>query len=390
MISVSEARDTLLQLTREMEIEYVPLAQAAGRVLAQAVSARRDQPPFSASAMDGYAVKADEVELHAMFQVIGEAAAGHRFDGTVQPGQAVRIFTGAPVPEGADFVVIQEDVSRKKDLITILDAPGKSSNIRPQGGDFQCGQTIAAPRVLRPADIALMASMNIPEVPVRRRPVVALISTGDELVMPGGSPGPDQIIASNTFGLKAMLEDFGAQARILPIAEDNEASLRMAFSLAKGADLVVTIGGASVGDHDLVAKVAVDLGMERAFYKVAMRPGKPLMAGRIKGQAMVGLPGNPVSAMVCGHVFLCPMVNSMLGLPPLEQEIKTASLTHPLDANGPREHYMRAQVAADGIRVFENQDSSLLTILSTANALAIRPPNAPEQAVGDTLHYIEI
>lgn len=390
MISVSEARDTLLQLTREMEIEYVPLAQASGRVLAQEVSARRDQPPFCASAMDGYAIKADEVELHAMFQVIGEAAAGHRFEGTVQPGQAVRIFTGAPIPEGADFVVIQEDVSRKKDLITILDAPGTSNNIRPRGGDFQCGQSLAAPRVLRPADIALMASMNIAELPVRRRPVVALISTGDELVMPGGTPGPDQIIASNTFGLKAMLEEFGAQARILPIAEDTEASLRMAFSLARDADLVVTIGGASVGDHDMVAKVAVDLGMERAFYKVAMRPGKPLMAGRILGQAMVGLPGNPVSAMVCGHVFLRPMVQNMLGLPPLGQEVKSTRLSHDLGSNGPREHYMRAEITATGIRVFGNQDSSLLTVLSTANALVIRPPNDPARAVGDTLNYIEI
>ncbi len=390
MISVSDARSALLQLTQKMEVERVPLAQAAGRVLAQEVSARRDQPPFSASAMDGYAVKAAEVELHAMFQVIGEAAAGHRFVGTLQAGQAVRIFTGAPVPQGADFVVIQEDVGRKKDLITILNQPGTSTNIRPLGGDFRQGQALTAPRVLRPADVALLASMNIPEVPVRRRPAVALISTGDELVMPGDTPGPDQIIASNTFGLKAMLDECGADTRILPIAKDKISSLRMAFSLAATADLVVTIGGASVGDHDLVAQVAADLGMERSFYKVAMRPGKPLMAGRLGDIPMVGLPGNPVSAMVCGHIFLLPMIRNMLGLNAETKQIATARLTHALVANGPREHYMRADVIEDEISVFDNQDSSLLTVLSSANALLVRPPNDPARQAGETLGYLPI
>ncbi|WP_083097618.1 gephyrin-like molybdotransferase Glp [Pseudophaeobacter leonis] len=390
MISVSDARSALLQLTQQMEVEHVPLAQAAGRVLAQEVSARRDQPPFSASAMDGYAVNAAEVELHAMFQVIGEAAAGHLFVGKLQAGPAVRSFTGAPVPQGADFVVIQEDVGRKKDLITILNQPGTSTKIRPLGGDFRQGQALTAPRVLRPADVALLASMNIPEVPVRRRPVVALISTGDELVMPGDTPGPDQIIASNTFGLKAMLDESGADTRILPIAKDKISSLRMAFSLATTADLVVTIGGASVGDHDLVAQVAADLGMERSFYKVAMRPGKPLMAGRMDGIPMVGLPGNPVSAMVCGHIFLLPMIRNMLGLGIAPKQIATAHLTHALAANGPREHYMRAEVIEDEISVFYNQDSSLLTVLSSANALLVRPPNDPARQAGEPLGYLPI
>ncbi|WP_417714302.1 gephyrin-like molybdotransferase Glp [Pseudophaeobacter arcticus] len=390
MISVSEARAALLQLSSVTEVEQVPLAQASGRVLAQPVSATRDQPPFSASAMDGYALKRHEVELHAMFQVIGEAAAGHRFDGTLKAGQAVRIFTGAPVPDGADFVVIQEDVGRKKDLITILNQPGDSDNIRPRGGDFSIGQTVNAPRLLRASDVALLAAMNIPVVPVFRRPVVALISTGDELVMPGGTPGPDQIIASNTFGLKAMLEEFGAEVRILPIAKDNEPSLKMAFSLARDVDLVVTIGGASVGDHDLVAKVSADLGMERSFYKVAMRPGKPLMAGRMGKTAMVGLPGNPVSAMVCGHIFLRPMIQNMLGLQPGVEPLQTATLTHELAANGPREHYMRATVAAGAVTVSPAQDSSLLTVLADANALLILPPNAPAQRPGETLQYLSI
>lgn len=390
MISVSEARAALFQLSSVTEVEQVPLAQANGRVLAQPVSATRDQPPFSASAMDGYALKRHEVELHAMFQVIGEAAAGHRFDGLLKAGQAVRIFTGAPVPDGADFVVIQEDVGRKKDLITILNQPGDSDNIRPRGGDFSIGQTVNAPRLLRASDVALLAAMNIPVVPVFRRPVVALISTGDELVMPGGTPGPDQIIASNTFGLKAMLEEFGAEVRILPIAKDNEPSLKMAFSLARDVDLVVTIGGASVGDHDLVAKVSADLGMERSFYKVAMRPGKPLMAGRMGKTAMVGLPGNPVSAMVCGHIFLRPMIQNMLGLQPGVEPLQTATLTHELAANGPREHYMRATVAAGKVTVSPAQDSSLLTVLADANALLILPPNAPAQRPGETLQYLPI
>ena len=390
MIPVSVARTLLLGLVRQLETEEVPLAEAAGRVLAREVQARRDQPPFSASAMDGYAVNAAEVELHAMFKVIGEAAAGHAFNGRVGAGQAVRIFTGAPVPEGASFVVIQEDVTRSGDLITITDAPGSNSNIRPRGGDFKNGQTVSAPKLLNAADIALLAAMNIPAVPVTRRPDVALISTGDELVMPGGTPGPDQIIASNTFGLKAMLEGFGARARILPIARDTEGSLRTAFELAKGADLVVTIGGASVGDHDLVGKVAADLGMERSFYKVAMRPGKPLMAGRMNAAAMVGLPGNPVSAMVCGHVFLAPMIRTMLGLSSDAQELRTATLAAPLPENGPREHYMRAQAGNGQLSAFDNQDSSLLTVLADANALLVRPPRDRARNAGETVQYLPV
>ncbi|MEW2914396.1 gephyrin-like molybdotransferase Glp [Leisingera sp. JC11] len=390
MIPVSEARAHLLALVSQLETEEVPLDQAAGRVLARDVQARRDQPPFSASAMDGYAVNAAEVELHAMFKVIGEAAAGHAFSGRVGAGQTVRIFTGAPVPEGASFVVIQEDVTRNGDLITITDEPGGNHNIRPRGGDFTDGQTVTAPKLLTPADIALLAAMNIPSVPVTRRPEVALISTGDELVMPGGTPGPDQIIASNTFGLKAMLEDLGACARILPIARDTESSLRTAFELAEGADLVVTIGGASVGDHDLVGKVAQDLGMERSFYKVAMRPGKPLMAGRMGAAAMVGLPGNPVSAMVCGHVFLAPVIRTMLGLPAEAAQLRTAGLAAALPENGPREHYMRAKVENGRLTAFENQDSSLLTVLADANALLVRPPSDGARAVGETVQYLSV
>ena len=391
MITVDEARARLFELAPAMPVEEVPLAEAAGRVLARDLAARRDQPPFAASSMDGYAVKAAEVELHAMFKLIGEAAAGRRFDGRVGAGQAVRIFTGAPMPEGADFVVIQEDVSHSGDLITIVNAPGAKSNVRPAGADFRAGDSVRGPRLLRPADIALLAAMNIDRVPVMRRPVVALISTGDELVMPGEDPGPDQIIASNTFGLKAMLEDLGAHARILPIARDSIASLTTAFELAEGADLVVTIGGASVGDHDLVGRVAGELGMERAFYKVRMRPGKPLMAGRLNGAAMVGLPGNPVSAMVCGRVFVAPMIRAMLGLGEAAPTLLRAPLAGDIAANGPREHYMRARIEADGrIAVSENQDSSLLTVLSASNALVRRPPDDPARAPGEMIDYLSI
>jgi len=389
MITVDEALDALFALVTPLPGEEVPLAEAVGRVLARDLAARRDQPPFAASAMDGYGVREEEARPGAVFTVIGEAAAGHGFDGVVNPGQAVRIFTGAPLPEGASRVIIQEDVTRNGDQITLNDNLDPKPHIRPKGCDFRIGEMMGAPRVLRPADIALLASMNNATVPVTRRPVVALISTGDELVMPGETPGPDQIIASNTFGLKALLEGHGARARILPIARDNIPSLETAFGLAAGADLVVTIGGASVGDHDLVGQVAGQMGMDRAFYKVAMRPGKPLMAGRMNGAAMVGLPGNPVSAMVCGQVFLAPMIRAMLGLGAQRSSRLTARLAAPLPQNGPREHYMRARLTPEGLVAETRQDSSLLSVLAEADALLVRPVNDPARAVGDKVEYLD-
>lgn len=390
MIPVSEALDHLFALADPIDAETVPLRAATGHILAEPVSARSTQPPFPASSMDGYALKAIEADLHAQFKVVGESAAGHRWDGTLGAGQAVRIFTGAPVPDGADKVVIQEDVTRTGNLISITDDPGPKDNIRPAGVDFEQGMVIDAPRRLSPGDIALLASMNIPEVPVRRAPVVALISTGDELVVPGETPGPDQIIASNTFGLAAMLEQVGARTRILPIARDTESSLQTVFGLTQGADLIVTIGGASVGDHDLVAGVAAKLGMEQAFYKVAMRPGKPLMAGRLNGTPIVGLPGNPVSAMVCGAVFLTPMLNAMLGLGRAPTPRLSMPLSAPLGKNGPREHYMRAIVSDGTVADAGAQDSSLLSVLARANALIVRPPHDPERDVGDPVGVITL
>ena len=390
MTSVDEALSHLFSLVAPLEAGSVPLQDACGRVLAETVTARRDQPPFSASAMDGYAVQSSDAVPGARLSVIGEAAAGHGFAGGLSQSQAVRIFTGAPVPEGADRVVIQEDVAREGNTITLGNQLDDGPHIRRKGTDFSVGDAMKAPRRLTPSDVALLAAMNVPRVMVARKPVVALISTGDELVMPGEDPGPDQIIASNTFGLKAMLEQLGASARLLPIARDNTASLETAFDLAEGADLVVTIGGASVGDHDLVGDVAASLGMERSFYKVRMRPGKPLMAGRMGQAAMVGLPGNPVSAMVCGHVFLAPMIRLMLGLGAAPAPRRSARLAQDIDKGGPREHYMRATVADGTILAEDRQDSSLLSVLARANALMIRPPDDAPRAKGETIEYIPI
>ncbi len=390
MITVEEALTHLFALVAPLETEHVDLNAASGRVLSKDVTARRDQPPFAASAMDGYAVPTGDATPGATLTVIGEAAAGHSYAGHIGPGQAARIFTGAPLPEGADWVVIQEDVTRSGNTITLSDRLETKSHVRPAGADFKTGDKITAPRLLSPSDIALLAAMNIPKVPVTRKPVVAIIATGDELVQPGEEPGPDQIIASNSHGLAALVAENGAAARLLPIAHDNAPALRLAFDLASDADLIVTIGGASVGDHDLVGEIAQDQGMERAFYKIAMRPGKPLMAGRMGPATMIGLPGNPVSAMVCGHVFLLPVIRKMLGLPAAPAPRQTAKLAGNISVNGPREHYMRARLDADGVTVFDRQDSSLLTVLSDANCLVVRPVNDGPRHAGQDVEIIHL
>jgi len=390
MISVADALAQLFALVSPLAAEEVPLTQANGRVLAQDVFATRNQPPFAASAMDGYAVNGASIEPGQTYDVIGEAAAGHKWQGTVGPAQTVRIFTGAPLPAGTDHVIIQENVTCVGHTITVDDSPNDTSYVRPAGGDFKTGDTIKAPRILTPSDIALLAAMNIARVPVTRRPVVAIIATGDELVQPGENPADDQIIASNSYGLSALVQNLGAKARLLPIARDNQPALKLAFDLAASADLIVTIGGASVGDHDLVGAVAQTKGMERSFYKVAMRPGKPLMAGRMGKAAMIGLPGNPVSAMVCGHVFLAPVIRKMLGLSQDAAKRETCTLAKDAPQNGPREHYMRAQVTTDGVTIFDRQDSALLTVLTGANCLAVRPINDPARKSGETIEIIRL
>ena len=394
MISVDEALGRLFALCVPVGTETVPLRRAAGRVLAAPVVARLTQPPFAASAMDGYAIREADHRAGAVLNVIGESAAGKGFSGIVGPGEAVRIFTGAPVPRGAERVVLQEDVARSGDAITLGGRLEEGANIRAAGQDFSAGDRIEAPRLLTATDLALIAAMNVAEVTVARRPVVALLATGNELVMPGEAPGPDQIIASNSFALAALAEAAGAEVRMLPIARDDAESLRFTLGLAEGADLIVTIGGASVGDHDLVGPVTEAMGMERSFYKIAMRPGKPLMAGRLGASALLGLPGNPVSSVVCGHIFMIPMLRAMQGLPPAPAPLRRARLARPVTANGPRAHYMRARVetAGDGPRItpFERQDSALLSVLAEANALLVRPVGDAARLQGTEVDYIPL
>jgi molybdopterin molybdotransferase len=394
VISVEAALDHLFRLAPLMPTEVIDLRQAAGRVLAADVMSARDQPPFPASAMDGYAIRDADHRAGQTLAVTGSSAAGARFAGPLAAGQAVRIFTGAPVPEGADRVVLQEDVARDGDRIMLGDRLETATHIRPAGQDFRAGDRVAAPRLLKSQDLALIAAMNAGRVTVARRPVVALIATGDELVMPGEDPGPDQIIASNSFALAAMAEGAGAEVRMLPIARDQPKALRFLLNLASDADIIVTIGGASVGEHDLVARIAGEMGMDLAFHKIAMRPGKPLLAGRLGGSLMIGLPGNPVSAIVCGHLFLLPVIRAMQGLPQLPAPTMTAVLAADVEANGPRAHYMRARLETTSgvtrIRPFERQDSALLSVLSGADALLIRPIGDAARAAGEMMNYVPL
>jgi molybdopterin molybdotransferase len=390
VISVDAALAQVFALAPAPVSESVPLRAAAHRVLLGEARAGRDQPPFAASAMDGYAIAAETALPGASFRVIGTAAAGAAHAGRVGAGEAVRIFTGAPVPEGATRVVIQENVTATDDRIILGPDAGGQTNIRPAGADFRAGDTLSGPRRLRAVDLARLAAMNLAEVTVARRPEVALIATGDELVMPGEMPRDDQIVASNAFALAAMVEEAGGGARMLPIARDTDWSLRAAFTAASDADVIVTIGGASVGDHDLVGPVAREMGLDLAFHRIAMRPGKPLMAGRMGTSVMLGLPGNPVSAIVCARLFLLPLLDAMQGLPARPAPRRQASLTAPLAPNGPREHYMRAVVDAQGIRAFDRQDSSLLSVLSEANALLVRPIGDVPRAAGEIVDYLPL
>ncbi len=391
MMTVEEALARLLALAAPLPTETVALRQAAGRYLAAPAIASRDQPPFPASAMDGYAVQGDPAP-GASFAVAGEAGAGHAYSGAIGSGQALRIFTGAPVPQGATRVIIQEDVDRSGDTITIRPNADTGTNIRPAGQDFRAGDTLP-PRRLHAHDLALLAAMNVPHLTVTRRPVIAIIPTGDELVMPGESPGHDQIIASNSFAIATLAEQAGAEVRMLPIARDTVPALRTLLDLATGADVIVTIGGASVGDHDLVARVAGDMGFAPSFWKIAMRPGKPLMAGRFGDGLMLGLPGNPVSAIVCAHLFLLPLLHALQGGGAVPQAVGRARLGCDVDANGPRAHYMRARLSTGDMPVitpFARQDSSLLSILTEADALLIRPIGDAPRAAGDIVEYLPL
>lgn len=391
MITVEAAQELCLGLvTPTAALETVSLANAAGRVLRAAAQSRRAQPPFDAAAMDGYALRAEDAVPGAALDVIGESAAGHRWNGHLRPGQALRIFTGAPVPAGADSVIIQEHTRRDGSTLHLTESARAGDNIRPAGCDFATGFALTPPRCLSPADLALLAAMNVPQVTVARRPRVALLATGDELVMPGADPGPDQIIASNTYALKAMVDAAGGEGVILPIAPDNETALARAMADLAQADIAVTIGGASVGDHDLVGRVGAALGLDRAFHKIAMRPGKPLIAGRFGAVPYLGLPGNPVSAIVTGHLFLVPMVRRWLGLEDVLPRPQMARLAAATGPTGPRTHFMRAILAEGTVTPFPDQDSSLLTVLSTANALMVRPMGDGPRNAGDPVPVLPL
>lgn len=393
MISVEDARARILSLMTPVGRETVAITGAVGRVLAQTVVARRTQPPFDASAMDGYAVRGGEVRPGAVFAVVGEAAAGHPFAGPVAPGETIRIFTGAPVPEGLDRIVIQEDVTRDGAAITLGDDLDPAPYLRRAGLDFAEGDTLLqAGTRLSPENIALLAASGHPFVTVHRKPRVTLLATGDELALPGAPSGAGGIVSSNNFGLAALVETLGGIAEILPIAPDEADALRRLALEGAQADLFVTLGGASVGDHDLIRPALTGHGLNLDLYKVAMRPGKPLMAGRLNGTPMLGLPGNPVSAMVCGRVFLAPALAALSGMPGCAPTMLRAVLQTDIDANGPREHYMRARSAMrDGVltvQPFDSQDSSRLALLSRADALVVRPADEPAREAGETVSVI--
>jgi molybdopterin molybdotransferase len=389
LLSVEEALRRILDGVEPTAPEPIAIERARGRVLAAPLRALLTQPPFNSSAMDGYAVRtADVATLPATLTVIGQAAAGHPFCGSVGAGQAVRIFTGAPVPEGADAVVIQENADRDGAKIFIREGAHETGHIRSKGFDFREGDTLLATgRRLGPREVSLAAAMGHGQVPVRRRPRVAILATGDELVPPGARPGPGQIIASNHLGVAALAEAAGAQTQQLGIARDTHEDLGAHVAKAEGADILVTIGGASVGDHDLVAPVLEARGMTLAFWKIAMRPGKPLMFGRLGASRVLGLPGNPVSSLICSRIFLVPLIRALLGQPSDDEHPSQARLAVPLEANGPRQHYMRAtsRPGPDGLALVtpvRSQDSSLLAPLAEADCLLLRAPQAPAAPAG--------
>ena len=390
MIAVDEALRRVLALAGPPRPETVPLDQAAGRVLLEPAVSRMTQPPFDAAAMDGWAMRA--ADLPGPLTIVGESAAGHPFDGEVPPGSAIRIFTGAPVPAPLDAVVMQEDAQASGDSLSVTPEAGHG-HIRPRGNDFSVGDGLAEGRLLTASDIGLLAAMNVAQLVVAARPRVAIMASGDELVRPGEEPGAGQIICSNDLAIAALARQAGAEVQLLPIARDTEESLRDCLAMAAGADLLVTIGGASVGDHDLVGKVASEMGLDRAFYKIAMRPGKPLMAGKMAGSVMLGLPGNPVSSMVCSMIFMQPLIAAMQGLPPQDRTDR-ARLDRDLPPEGPRQHYLRARLRRGDdlpiITPFTDQDSARLAVLAQSDALLIRPPGDPARSAGEIVDYLPI
>ncbi|GAA0770855.1 molybdopterin molybdenumtransferase MoeA [Roseibium denhamense] len=399
LMPVEDALARLIDGVQPLETELVALEAANGRWLSAPLASTRTQPPFAASAMDGYAVRAGDIASGiAVLTVIGEAPAGHGFSGHVGPGQSVRIFTGAPVPDGADTILIQENAERSGDQITILEAPKAGAFVRPAGLDFSDGEVLLEPPLrLGYRELALAAAMNHAVVPVYRKPKVAILATGDELVRPGANPGPDQIIASNHAGIAALVEDCGGLPLDLGISKDDPETLaaHVRRGLAADADILVTLGGASVGDHDLVQDVLGNEGMDLAFWRIAMRPGKPLMAGHLGKTKVLGLPGNPVSSLVCGLLFLKPLIAALLGQGKAAGGTKQATLGADLKENDRRQDYIRASLEEDDkgqlvATPFAKQDSSMLALLSKSGALIVRPPHAQAEKAGSTVPVLPL
>ncbi len=397
MISVDEARRRILARMSPVSSEIVTLDRAWGRVLAADLSARRTQPPFDASAMDGYAVRTtDLAALPALLDCIGTSQAGAGFSGSLAPGQTVRIFTGAPVPAGADAVVIQEDAEADETRLRIREVVPPGANIRLAGADFTAG-TVGLRRGTRLSAraIGLAGAMNHAWIPVFRRPRIAVLATGDEVVLPGEPVGLAQIIGANGPAVAAVVRAAGGEPVLLPVAADTPAALALGFGAARGCDLLVTIGGASVGDHDLVRNVLGEQGLTLDFWKIAMRPGKPLLFGALGTMPVLGLPGNPVSALMTALIFLRPAIDALQGVADPDDGTETVAAAIDLPANGARQDYARATLERDtsGIlvaRPVASQDSSLTRALAAADCLLIRPPHAPAVAAGTLVPMLRL
>ncbi|MGC9269528.1 molybdopterin molybdotransferase MoeA [Acidiphilium sp.] len=396
MLSVTEARDRILALLAPTGSEIVTLAEAAGRVLAAPVVARLTQPPLDVSAMDGFALRAADATVGARLRIIGAAPAGHPFAGSVGAGEAVRLFTGSVVPSGADCIVIQEDTTFDDDVVILNAAGHPGKHVRGAGLDFTIGDVLLEPgRRLTARDIGLAAAANHPWLTVHRKPIIAVLATGDEIAMPGDPIPPGGIVSSNSHALAGFIRAVGGVPIILPIALDDRAAIATAAQAAARADLLITTGGASVGTHDLVQAGLADLGLDLDFWKIAMRPGKPLMFGRLGALPVLGLPGNPVSAMVCALLFGKPAIERLCGLPGDPPPSEPARCTIPLAANDQRADHLRATLTrdADGswlVTPFGPQDSSLLRRLALADAVVLRAPYARAEPAGTVVDIIRL
>ena len=396
MISVEEARERILGAVRPTPAEVVALADAWNRVTAAAVTARLTQPPSDVSAMDGYALRATDGVLEAAVRVIGAAPAGHPFDGKVGTGETVRLFTGSVVPDGADAILLQEDATRDGDRVRVNEAVTAGRHIRRKGQDFAAGDVvIASARRLTARDVGLAAAANYPWLSVHRRPRVAILATGDEIAMPGEPIPPGGIVSSNSHALGALVRAAGGEPVILPVAGDERSAIEAVADSIGGVDLLVTTGGASVGDLDLVMAALQARGMTLDFWQIAMRPGKPLLFGQLGATPVVGLPGNPVSAIVCAILFVLPALARLSGLPPAPPPVSQAILGAAVKQNDRRADHLRATVRLDSagravVTPFPVQDSAMLRRLAQADALILRAPHAPALPEGAEVGIIRL